>query len=126
MKETMKLEILDPLFWIVRLEKNSIIPEWISNEVFFSITKTAEELSVVCLQDKVPDGITCERGWKAIKVAAILDFSLVGIISRISKTLAEGGISIFVISTYDTDYILVRNRDIENATGLLINRGYKF
>jgi hypothetical protein len=80
MKDTLKLEILDPLFGIVKLEQKSSIPEWVSNELLFSVTKTADEFSAVCLQDKVPKGIICERDWKAIKVAAILDFSMTGVI----------------------------------------------
>jgi hypothetical protein len=124
MKEAIKLEILEPLFGIVKLEQNSNIPKWVANEYFYSITKTAAEISVVCLQRNIPDNKICEKDWKVIKIAGSLDFSMVGIISKLSTVLADGGISIFVISTYDTDYILIKKRDIENTIELLKEAGY--
>lgn len=119
---TMKL--LGESFAVCRLEANEPIPVWAGSGSFFSITRTAEELSVVCPQENVPAGVKCEIGWKALKVEGPLDFSLIGILSSISTVLAESGISIFAISTYDTDYILVKDEKISEAMDVLSAKGY--
>jgi len=119
---TMKL--LGESFAVCRLETDEAIPSWAGSGSFFSITRTAEELSVVCPQEKVPAGVKCETGWKALKVEGPLDFSLIGILSSISSVLAGNGISIFAISTYDTDYILVKDEKTSEAMDLLSAKGY--
>lgn len=76
-------------------------------------------------QDSIPRDIKCEKDWRALKVEGPLDFSLVGILAAISTILADYGISIFAISTYDTDYILVRHKDIEKAISALTRERYE-
>ena len=119
---TMKL--LNESFAVCRLESREPVPAWASSGSFFSITRTAEELSVVCTQENVPSGIKCEKNWRILKVEGPLDFSLIGILSSISSVLASSGISIFAISTYDTDYILVKDENINKATDVLSAKGY--
>ncbi|WP_025436506.1 ACT domain-containing protein [Peptoclostridium acidaminophilum] len=119
---TMKL--LNESFAVCRLEASEPIPEWASYGSFFSITKTAEELSIVCPQENVPGGIKCEPGWRILKVEGPLDFSLIGILSSISSVLAGSGISIFAISTYDTDYILIKDEKTNKAIEVLSANGY--
>jgi len=93
---------------------------------FCFFAKTDEELSLVCLTEHVPDdAIVCDRGWKAFRVDETLDFSLVGILSRISTVLADKGIGIFAISTYNTDYILTKEKDFEKAISALELEGYE-
>ena len=83
--------------------------------------KTDEEKSLVCLTEDVPDNtIEREDGWKAFRIEGILDFSLIGILSQISALLAENEIGIFAISTYNTDYILVKEKNYLKAKELLI------
>ncbi|MEQ8198568.1 MAG: ACT domain-containing protein [Clostridiaceae bacterium] len=120
---TMKL--LEEKYGICRLDKTELIPEWSKNSNCFSITRTEDELSIVCSQDSIPDDIKCEKDWRILKVQGPLDFSLIGILASISTVLAQKGISIFAVSTYDTDYILVKNKDIDNATESLVNEGYE-
>jgi len=120
---TMKL--LEEKYGVCRLDKTESIPEWSKNSNFFSITRTEDELSIVCSQDSIPDDIKCEKDWRILKVQGPLDFSLIGILASISRVLAQKGISIFAVSTYDTDYILVKNRDIDNAIKSLVNEGYE-
>jgi len=120
---TMKL--LKEKYGICRLDKKNSIPVWAQNSDFFSITKTCDELSIVCSQDNIPNDIKCEKDWRILKIEGPLDFSLVGILASISAILAQKGISIFAISTYDTDYILVRNKDIDNAIKSLIEERYE-
>lgn len=119
---TMKL--LEESFAVCKLETGEAIPSWAGSGSFFSITRTAEELSVVCPQKNVPAGVKCEPGWRILKIEGPLDFSLIGILSSISSVLAGSGISIFAISTYDTDYILVKDEKISEAMDVLSVKGH--
>ncbi len=101
----MEIEFLDGEFSICKYEK-PVMP----SEGFVFTAKTDNEFSLVCESRYVPDGWTDrEDGWTAFRIAGQLDFSLVGILSKISGILADEGISVFAISTYDTDYILIKN-----------------
>lgn len=84
-----------------------------------------DELSIVSELDGIPSDIKCEKDWRTLKVEGPLDFSLVGILAAISTILADDGISIFAISTYDTDYILVRHKDIDKAISALTKERYE-
>ena len=121
------LKVMDGLFCICRLGPWEMIPEWLTKGTFYSIAKTDEELSFVCSENAVPGAVRSqmisERGWKCLKVEGPLDLSLTGILARLSSALAETQISIFVISTYDTDYILVKEEKLENAIIALISHG---
>ena len=92
---------------------------------FFSITKTEDEISVVMLQDKISSDVKVEKDWRILKVEGTLDFSLIGILAKISGILAKNSISIFVISTFNTDYILVKEEKIEKAMTVLSKEGYE-
>src|SRR3990167_5971830 len=100
---------------ICRLDPTKVVPDWALQEDFFSITKTDQELSIVCLEQNVPVNIQAQRGWHAFKVVGPLDFSLTGILVSIAQPLAEHKISIFALSTYDTDYILVKKDTFQQA-----------
>jgi len=120
-----KLLLLPGTFSICRLESNASIPEWALSGGFSSITRTAEELSVVCAQDQVPPGIQRQDGWKALQVEGPLDFSLTGVLASLTDPLAKEGISVFAISTYDTDYLLVKEEQLEGAIQALRGEGYE-
>ncbi len=90
------------------------------------IGKTDEEKSLVCITDYVPDNaVECDNGWKAFRIQGTLDFSLIGILSKISTLLAENKIGIFAISTYNTDYILTKKENFDKAINVLSNAGYQ-
>lgn len=92
---------------------------------FYFIGKTDEELSLVCPTEQVPEKTTArEDGWKAFRIQGELDFSLIGILSKISGILAENHIGIFAVSTYNTDYILVKDENYERAMKALEDAGY--
>ena len=93
---------------------------------FFFIGKTDEEISLVCLTKDVPE-LTLERsdGWRGFRIEGTLDFSLVGILSTLSAILAENNIGIFAVSTFNTDYILVKEKDYERAMAVLVSAGYE-
>lgn len=91
---------------------------------FFSETRTPQELSIVCEMGRVPRGVMKEGGWRAMVVEGHLDFSLTGILAALTAPLAATGISIFGLSTYDTDYVLVRDRDLPRAVLALRKAGH--
>lgn len=120
------LKILPETFAICRFNNSASIPNWVYKEGFYSITRTKDELSIVCIQDNVDEKVDkVERDWRVLKVVGPLDFSLVGIIANLSSVLANGGVSIFVISTFDTDYILVKEKNLEKAREVLYQAGHK-
>ncbi|MFZ4715011.1 MAG: ACT domain-containing protein [Bacteriovoracaceae bacterium] len=121
----MNLIILDKKFAISRLNPDSIIPEWALSSSFLSITRTSNELSVVCEFDLVPKSIKCDSDWKILKIEGVLDFSLTGILASIAQPLAGAQISIFALSTYDTDYILVKQDCLTKACEVLMLNGFK-
>lgn len=121
MKTTKKLtlSILPEKLGICHFEKNSPIPQWAQDISFCSITRTKDELSIVLPQEKIPAGVLFEKDWRAFKVAGPLGFSLTGIVASLSKPLAEVEISIFYISTYETDYLLVEEKNLQIAKKIL-------
>lgn len=119
------LTILPTRLAACRLPAQAAIPGWVSGSEFVSITRTADELSIVCEEVLAPSGITMQGGWRAFKVEGPLDFSLVGILADLSGVLARAGISIFAISTYDTDYILVAEGSLAQATRALEEAGHR-
>ncbi|GAB6098510.1 ACT domain-containing protein [Halanaerocella petrolearia] len=121
----LSLEVLENKFAIWRLNKESSIPEWIFQEDFFSVTKTDDEVSIICNQDKISSQDKVSMNWRGLKVAGPLDFSLTGILASLTDVLAEAEISVFAFSTYDTDYLLVKDKDLEEAIETLERKGYK-
>ena len=119
-----RLTLLPDTFAICRLDANAVVPSWATAGRFFSITRTAEELSIVCLQSLVPDGIRCERDWRCLQVAGPIPFTTVGVLASLIQPLAEAGISVFAISTFDTDYLLVKSADMERTIEALGQKGH--
>ena len=121
-----KLTLIKEKFILHRLPVDSRIPDAALDSSFFSVTRTSEELSIVVPEGVVLSGTRKEPGWSCIKVLGPLDFGLTGILAGISKVLAEEGISIFTVSTFDTDYILVKQETCEHAIRALESGGYEF
>ncbi len=120
----MVIEILKEEFAVCKVEN---LNEVDVTRDFTFISKTDEELSLVCPVDCVPQKtIEAEEGWSAFRITGILDFSLIGILSKISGILADNGIGIFVISTYNTDYVLVKMGSMKKAKTVLSEKGYEF
>lgn len=115
------LSILPQKLAICRLDKNFPIPSWVESDDYFSITKTKDELSIVCPEKTVPNDIKAEKDWRAFKVEGVLDFSLTGILASLAVPLAKAKISIFAISTYDTDYLLIKEEKFDQAKKVLSN-----
>lgn len=122
----MQLKVLDNKLKVAKLKVGYRIPEIIFKQEFYSITKTDEELSIVLDEDVNIQGDIIEHNWRALKIVGTLDFSLVGILSKISTILAQSKISIFAISTYNTDYILIKEDKLEKAMEVLKENQYEF
>lgn len=99
--------------------------EWAKNSCFYSLSQTPDELSLVVETELVPEHLTQEKGWKILKIEAILDFDLVGTMAKISGILADANVSIFAISTYNTDYIMVKEEQVAQAINSLKQNDYK-
>lgn len=106
---------------LAQLSPDAAIPAWVNFAAhpLVSVTHTADELSVVCPVECVPTGVDCEGGWRAFRIEGKQDLSAVGILASVLNPLAEAGISIFTISTYDTDYILIRTARLDQAREVL-------
>ena len=122
-KEQMQLKTLDCDLTVCKLPDTADID--LSKDFYF-IGKTDEEISLVCKTEDTP-GNTTDRddGWKGFRIEGVLDFSLIGILSKISGILAENKIGIFAVSTYNTDYILVKKENFEKALRVLGEAGYE-
>jgi hypothetical protein len=119
-----KLHTLDELYAIVRLEPDAELPAWLQSGHFWSATRSESELSVVCREEDVPTDASAERGWCALELAGPLDFSLTGVVAALVTPLAEAEVPIFVISTFETDYLFVRERDLERSVDALAEAGH--
>ena len=117
----MVLSIVRGELAIVQLPPVPAIPSWLSLDAgpLVSITRTEDEVSIVCPAQTVPGGIKCEAGWRAFKLEGKFEFSEVGILASILNPLARAGIGILAISTFNTDYILVRASAVEKARAVL-------
>ncbi len=124
MENTKKLtlSILPEKIGICHFDKNSEIPDWAKNLSFCSITRTKDELSIICPQDKIPGGgVMAENNWRVFKVEGPLGFSSTGIVASLAGPLAEAEISILYIDTYETSYVLVEENNLVKAKEILIN-----
>ena len=121
----LSLLVLNPVFAICTLKRDALLPEWALSSDFFSITRTYDELSIVCLQESIPQDVKINKGWRCLKVQGPLGFDIVGILASLSLPLASEGVSIFVFSSYDTDYIMVKNYDLDKAIEVLRKAGHE-
>ena len=122
--QPIKLIVSDLPLAVCRLGGADPIPGWAVQGAFFSITRTTEELSVVCPENLVPVDVRAETGWRALRVAGVIDFSVTGVLAGLTAPLAEAGISVFALSTYNTDYLLVKEHDLGRAIEVLRDAGH--
>jgi uncharacterized protein len=111
---SLRLSVLEGRLAICRLDPLSGIPAWATGAPFFSVTRTFDELSVVCPERKVPAGVAHEGGWRALKLEGPFDFGL-----------AESGVGILAMATYDTDYVLVEESQLDLAVSALRGQGHE-
>ena len=119
----MEIKKIDQDFSVCQVEDYSLVN--IDSEYCF-IEKTDEEKSLVCLTSEVPSNvIQCDNGWKAFRIQGVLEFSLIGILSKITAILANNDISIFAVSTYNTDYVLIKKEKYQKGLEILKLSGYE-
>jgi len=120
----LKLRVIPDLLAVSRLGPEAGLPEWATAGSFRSVSWTPDELSIVCAESLVPQDVRSERGWRGFMVEGPLDFGLTGILLAIAEPLARAGISIFAISTFDTDYVLVKDASFPDARRVLAECGH--
>jgi hypothetical protein len=121
---TLTLSIMPGAFAICRLDDGAAIPRWALRGSFVSVTRTADELSIVCPQSDVPEGMQCSRWWRCLRVEGPLDLSITGVLASLTTTLASARISLFAISTFNTDYLLVQEKNLKEALVALSSAGH--
>ena len=119
-----QLTALPGSFAIVRLAADAPLPSWASAGDFFSVTRTSDELSVVCPATQVPSSLTAETGWRALKVQGPFATSEIGVLAALAAALAHAKVSLFAISTFDTDYLLVSDKSLDAAIVALRAAGH--
>ena len=123
--KTLALKILSDRMAVCRFDPTEAVPDWIDPSGFYSITRTEEELTIVCAETLVVRGTKSETGWRCFKVEGPLDFSEIGIIFSLTRPLAENGVSVFVISTFETDYFMVKEKDLAKTLDALTAEGHE-
>lgn len=118
------LRVLSDRLAVCQLSPQADTPGWARLVELLSITRTRSELSIVCSQRFLPPDVKAERDWRAFEIKGPLDFSLTGVLAGLSTTLAQAEISLFALSTYDTDYLLVKDADFERARLALTAAGH--
>lgn len=115
-RKPLTLSLLEETLAVCRLAPDADLPEWAWKAgALVSLTRTADELSIVCPQAHLPAGVRAERGFRAFKIMGPLDFALTGVLSGLLLPLAAVDVSVFTLSTYDTDYLMVREAQLDRA-----------
>jgi uncharacterized protein len=121
----LSLKILPGRMAVCRFEPTAPLPDSIAEAGFYSLTRTEAELTIVCPEAHLAPGTTSEVGWRCFKVRGLLDFSEIGIIFSVTRPLAENGVSVFIISTFSTDYFMVKENDLAKAIDVLTAEGHQ-
>ena len=120
----LRISILPDSLAVCRLSSDAEVPQWIRG-TFTSITRTADELSVICDDAVVPEDVKAERGWRGLKVEGPIPFEMTGVAAALVAPLAEARISVFLLATFDTDYLLLKEEVFERAVEILRGRGHE-
>jgi hypothetical protein len=120
----MTLKVFENLYAVCRFPIDTAVPSWTESGEFVSVTRTPDEISVVCEQSSVPGVVDAERDWRLLRIEGQIEFSKTGIISTIVQPLATAGISVFTIATFNTDYVLVKEAKLQAAVLVLKSVGF--
>lgn len=120
----LKLLAVDGQFAVCKLPPDSAVPAWATEGDVFSVTRTDEELSVVCRQELVPSGTLAEVGWRCLRVAGAMPFTLVGVLASLTRPIAAAGVGIFAVSTFDTDYLFFKEAEFQTTIAALRRAGH--
>jgi hypothetical protein len=123
--QPLPLSILPYKLAICRLEPGADLPDWFFHLPFWSATFTGEEISIIVPEENVPANCQSENHWSCLKVHGPLDFGLTGILASLTSPLAEAGIPVFALSTFETDYLMIKDSDLEETIAVLRNQGHQ-
>ena len=123
MAVVLELEGVAGRYAVCRLDPDAPVPAWAAGR-FVSVTRTADELSVVCPEDSVPQGVPTQPGWRLLRVSGTVPFFKVGVLAAVAGPLARVGVSLLVVCTFDTDYLMVPGDDFDLAVEVLRNAGH--
>jgi hypothetical protein len=121
----LKFRVLGGAFVVVRLASDASLPAWAITGELTSITRTADELSIVCRAENVPREVECRDRWSCLKLNGPFPFSLTGVLLSFLEPLSSNGVPIFAISTYDTDYVLIKEEFVAQALAFLRQAGHE-
>jgi uncharacterized protein len=119
------LTLLPEAFAVCRLDPDAAAPGGLASAAFLSITRTPDELSVVCAEEHAPEGARCEKGWRCLRVRGPIPFAVTGVLAALAAPLADAGIPIFAVSTFDTDYLLVKDAQLAASIAALEAAGHE-
>lgn len=117
------LRVLESQFAVCQLPADAVGPAWALGEIV-SVTRTAQELSVVCGEEMVPEGITAERGWRCLALKGAFSLEQAGVLAQLTRPLAESGVPVFALSTFDTDYLFVKEERLADASAAFRRNGH--
>lgn len=120
----LSISVMKDRLAVCRLSPGDVVPDWAAAGGFYSLTRSTDELSIICREENVPHGVKCERDWRAFRLEGPFDFNMVGVLASVLDPLADAGISILAIGTYDTDYVLVKEGHLERAVVVLSAAGH--
>ncbi len=124
MSHQLTIVIYEKMYAVCRLEPQAAVPAWAEGPEFVSVTRTAAELSIVCQQDKLPGDVRAEKNRRLMRIEGKLGFELTGVLASVTAPLSKAELSIFAISTYDTDYLLIADEDLQKAAEMLEAAGH--
>lgn len=125
-RRSVRLRCLEGDYGVARLESAAAMPTWAEGEGFLSLSRSADELSITCLQDRIPSSCVVSRDWACLQLVGPFAFDEAGILLAVVEPLSEGGIGVFVVSTYDGDHLLLKRADLARAESLLRSAGHVF
>ena len=125
MDKRFEIHLLAGRMAICRLDPEEELPPWAGSDAFSSVTRTRAEMTVVCQEENVPAGILCNKNWRCLQIGGVLDFSEAGILSSLTAPLAGEGIPVYALSTYSTDLILIKERDLSRTVLALARAGHR-
>ncbi len=123
-KSSLKLKLLTDVFGILKLAPMHPFPDWLTKAPVFFVARTEDEFSIMCPQRFIPTGQTYSAGWLCLRVESDLAFDEVGVAVRLSSPLSEAGLSIFLVSTHDRDYVLISEKDLQAALSIYESAGF--
>ncbi|AIF48101.1 ACT domain-containing protein [Dyella japonica] len=124
-RKSVRLELLEGNYSVSRLDGSDAVPAWADGAGFVSISRHGDELSIVCLQERVPPGVRSDPGWRCIKFLGPFAFDETGIVLSVIQPLSEGGLGVFVVSTFDGDCLLLKKDCLDRACVLLQEAGHR-